>query len=171
MDSGGDARQATAGLLARANLTPNMINSSNQRKRSEDALFPLPIPVQNYLTAVLAGALTFVATFARAAESLPSWNDGAAKRSIMAFVERVTKEGSLDFVPAAERIAVFDNDGTLWCEQPMYVQLRFTLDRVKALAPQHPEWKRKQPFRKLLTTPKEEKVAVTEQELVEIIEV
>jgi phosphoglycolate phosphatase-like HAD superfamily hydrolase len=81
----------------------------------------------------------------------------------------VTREGSPDFVPIAERVATFDNDGTLWCEQPMYVQLRFALDRVKALAPQHPEWKRKEPFRKLLTTPKEDKVAVTEQELIEII--
>ena len=88
----------------------------------------------------------------------------------MACVEKVTKEGSPDFVPAAERIAVFDNDGTLWCEKPMYVQLRFTLDRIKALASQHPEWKRKQAFRKLLATPKEEKVAVTEHELLEIIE-
>lgn len=81
----------------------------------------------------------------------------------------MTREGSPDFVPIAERVATFDNDGTLWCEQPMYVQLRFALDRVKALAPQHPEWKRKEPFRKLLTTPKEDKVAVTEQELIEII--
>ena len=81
---------------------------------------------------------------------LPSWNDGAAKKSIVAFVEKVTKPGSPDFVPVPERIAVFDNDGTLWCEQPLPVQLYFALDRVKALAPQHPEWKDKEPFASLL---------------------
>ena len=81
---------------------------------------------------------------------LPSWNDTAAKKAIMTFVEKVTKEGSSDFVSPAERIATFDNDGTLWCEQPMYFQLFFALDRVKTLAPQHPEWKTKEPFASLL---------------------
>ena len=85
-----------------------------------------------------------------AAESLPSWNDTAPKKAIMAFVEKVTKEGSVDFVPPAERIATFDNDGTLWAEQPMYFQFFFALDRIKALAPQHPEWKEKEPFASLL---------------------
>jgi hypothetical protein len=83
-------------------------------------------------------------------DPLPSWNDTATKKAIMTFVERVTKEGSPDFVKPAERIAVFDNDGTLWAEQPMYFQLLFALDRVKALAPQHPEWKTKEPFASLL---------------------
>ena len=83
-------------------------------------------------------------------DPLPSWNDGAAKKSIIDFVAKVTKEGSPDFVPPAERIATFDNDGTLWAEQPMYFQLLFALDRVKALAPQHPEWKDKEPFASLL---------------------
>ena len=87
---------------------------------------------------------------AKADDSLPSWNDGPAKRSLVEFVARVTKEGSPDFVPVAERIAVFDNDGTLWCEKPVPVQLFFALDRVKALAPQHPEWKNKEPFASLL---------------------
>lgn len=82
-----------------------------------------------------------LATSAFAADPLPSWNDGAAKRSITAFVEKVTKEGSPDFVPEAERIATFDNDGTLWCEKPLPVQLFFALDRVKALAPGQPAWK------------------------------
>jgi phosphoserine phosphatase len=94
-------------------------------------------------------ALLF-ATSAFAADPLPSWNDGPAKRSITAFVEKVTKEGSPDFVPVAQRIATFDNDGTLWCEKPLPVQLFFALDRVKALAPQHPEWKDKEPFASLL---------------------
>ena len=83
-------------------------------------------------------------------EPLPSWNDTAPKKAIIAFVERVTKEGSPNFVRPAERIAVFDNDGTLWAEQPMYFQLLFVADRVKALAPQHPEWKTKEPFASLL---------------------
>jgi phosphoserine phosphatase len=78
---------------------------------------------------------------------LPSWNDGAAKQSILDFVRRVTTEGGKDFVPVAERIAVFDNDGTLWVEQPFYSQGIFVLDRVRALAPQHPEWKDEQPFK------------------------
>ncbi len=81
---------------------------------------------------------------------LPSWNDGAAKTSIIAFVTRVTKEGGPDFVQPAGRIAVFDNDGTLWAEQPMYFQFLFMLDRVKALAPQHPEWKTQEPFASIL---------------------
>lgn len=83
-------------------------------------------------------------------DPLPSWNDGAAKRSIQAFVEAVTDPMSPDFVPLASRIAVFDNDGTLWSEQPLYIQLAFALDRVKALAPQHPEWRTTQPFQAVL---------------------
>jgi hypothetical protein len=87
---------------------------------------------------------------ALAADPLPSWNDTAAKKAIVTFVEKVTKEGSPDFVPVPERIATFDNDGTLWCEQPLPVQFYFALDRVKALAPQHPEWKTTEPFASLL---------------------
>jgi hypothetical protein len=82
--------------------------------------------------------------------SLPSWNEGATKQSILDFVAAVTGEGSPDFVPPAERIATFDNDGTLWVEHPMYTQIVFVLDRVKALAPQHPEWKDTQPFKAAL---------------------
>ena len=85
-----------------------------------------------------------------AADSLPSWNDTAPKKAIVTFVERITKQGSPDFVPEAERIATFDNDGTLWAEQPIYVQLLFAIDRVKALAPQHPEWNTQEPFASLL---------------------
>src|SRR6202051_4022963 len=85
-----------------------------------------------------------------AQEPLPSWNDTAPKKNIVAFVERVTKQGSPDFVPAAERIATFDNDGTLWAEQPIYFQLVFAFDRVKVLAPQHPEWLTLEPFASLL---------------------
>jgi hypothetical protein len=98
-------------------------------------------------------ALVFASAFGAAAQTadpLPSWNDGKAKKSIVAFVENVTKPGSPGFVAVPERIAVFDNDGTLWCEQPLPVQLYFALDRVKALAPQHPEWKDQEPFASLL---------------------
>src|SRR3990172_6851849 len=102
----------------------------------------------SFMKILLAVALLTNAAFA--ADPLPSWNDGPAKQSIVAFVEKVTKPGSPDFVPVPERIAVFDNDGTLWCEQPVPVQLYFALDRVKALAPQHPEWKTKEPFASLL---------------------
>ena len=105
---------------------------------------------QNFIAAALFVAVVFTTTVARAGDPLPSWNDGPAKKSIVAFVEKVTKAGSPDFVPVAERIATFDNDGTLWCEKPMPVQLFFALDRVKALAPQHPEWKDKEPFASLL---------------------
>ncbi len=87
---------------------------------------------------------------AQTTDPLPSWNDGKAKQSIINFVTKVTKQGSLDFVPADKRIATFDNDGTLWVEQPMYTQLFFALDRVKELAPQHPQWKTQEPFASLL---------------------
>jgi phosphoglycolate phosphatase-like HAD superfamily hydrolase len=122
--------------------------------------------MKNFLLTI---GTALLATTAFAADPLPSWNDTDPKQAILQFVEKVTKEGSPDFVSMAERIAVFDNDGTLWAEQPMYFQLRFALDRVKALVPQHPEWKTKPPFSKLLSTPKEENVAVSEHELMEIV--
>ena len=84
------------------------------------------------------------------ADPLPSWNDGPAKQAILDFVTATTDESSPDFVPPAERIATFDNDGTLWPSHPMYTQLAFALDRIKELAPQHPEWKNKQPFKAVL---------------------
>lgn len=83
-------------------------------------------------------------------DPLPSWNETATKQVIITFVEKVTKEGSPDFVPPDERIATFDNDGCLWAEQPMYFQLAFVLDRVTALAPEHPDWQTKEPFASVL---------------------
>ncbi len=83
-------------------------------------------------------------------DPLPSWNRSAARDAVLGFVARVTDEGSPDFLPAPERVAVFDNDGTLWCEQPMYVQAAFLRDRVRAMAPDHPEWSTQQPFKALL---------------------
>lgn len=85
-----------------------------------------------------------------AAQPLPSWNDTITKKAVVTFVEKTTREGSADFVPPPERIAVFDNDGTLWSEQPMYFQAAFLIDRVKALAPEHPEWKENEPFASVL---------------------
>jgi phosphoglycolate phosphatase-like HAD superfamily hydrolase len=95
-------------------------------------------------------ALAALPALARAEAWLPSWNDGASKARIVSFVQDVTDPTSKRYVPPAERIAVFDNDGTLWSEQPMYFQLAFVLDRVKALAPQHPEWQTTEPFRSVL---------------------
>lgn len=86
----------------------------------------------------------------QAAEPLPSWQEGTSKKAIVEFVQAVTTDGSKDFVAPADRIAVFDNDGTLWSEQPMYFQLLFALEEVKRLAPQHPEWKDQQPFKAVL---------------------
>lgn len=106
---------------------------------------------------------------AGAADPLPSWNDGPSKQAITSFVARVTKEGSPDFVPPARRIAVFDNDGTLWAEQPMYFQLAFALDRVKALAPQRPEWKEQEPFKSILAGDVKAALAGGEKAIVELI--
>ena len=104
-----------------------------------------------------------------AADPLPSWNDTAPKKAIVTFVERVTKEGSPDYVPMAERIATFDQDGTLWAEQPMYFQFIFALDRVKALAPRHPEWKEKEPFASLLKGDVKGALAGGERAMLEIV--
>jgi hypothetical protein len=101
-----------------------------------------------------AAPLLFLLSNCSAAETtadvLPSWNDGPTKKSIVEFVTKTTKAGSRDFVPVSERIATFDNDGTLWAEQPMYVQLAFAADRIKNLAPQHPKWKEQEPYASIL---------------------
>jgi phosphoserine phosphatase len=102
-------------------------------------------------------------------DALPSWNDGPAKKALTAFVARVSTQGNPDFVPAAERIAVFDNDGTLWAEQPMYFQLAFALDRVKALAPQHPEWQAREPFKSVLAGDMKGVLAGGEHALMQIV--
>jgi phosphoglycolate phosphatase-like HAD superfamily hydrolase len=104
-----------------------------------------------------------------AADPINSWNDGPVKKAITDFVAKVTKEGGPDFVRPDERIAAFDNDGTLWAEQPMYVQLFFALDRVKALAPQHPDWKDKEPFKAILAGDVKAALAGGENAIVEVI--
>ena len=102
--------------------------------------------------AAIAVALGLAGAGVRAQEAdpLPSWNDGAAKQAIVAFVRATTEPGSPDFVPPAARLATFDQDGTLWVEHPIYSQVMFALDRVAALAPQHPDWQHKEPFKTVL---------------------
>jgi phosphoglycolate phosphatase-like HAD superfamily hydrolase len=120
-------------------------------------------------TLAVAFALTVLTVnTVRAADPLSSWNDGAAKKAIVEFVAKVTKEGSPDFVPPAERIATFDNDGTLWAEQPMYFQAFFILDRIKQLAPQHPEWHSQEPFASVLKGDMKSALAGGEPALVEM---
>jgi phosphoglycolate phosphatase-like HAD superfamily hydrolase len=103
--------------------------------------------------------------------ALASWKDGTSRKSITDFVDRVTNRGGPDFVPPADRIAVFDNDGTLWAEQPIYVQLVFALDRVKALAPAHPDWKDRQPFKAVIEGDTKALAAGGEKGLMEIMAV
>ncbi|MDJ0957341.1 MAG: HAD family hydrolase [Arenicellales bacterium] len=110
-----------------------------------------------------------VAQFGAAAEPLPSWKDGTSRTTILEFVDTVTKEGGPDFVLPAERIAVFDNDGTLWAEKPAYFQLLFAVDRVKALAPEHPEWKEKQPFKGVLENDLRAALAGGEKALLDMV--
>jgi hypothetical protein len=106
--------------------------------------------MKNVLIKSLLVILLITVYSAQAQDPLPSWNDGPAKKAIKEFVRTTTEKGNAGFVPLADRIACFDNDGTLWAEQPMYFQFLFALDRVKAMAPQHPEWKTTQPFQALL---------------------
>ncbi len=113
------------------------------------------------------GFTTF--SFGGEKEMLASWNEGSAKQSIIDFVAAVSKEGSSDFVPAAERIAVFDNDGTLWSEQPMYFQLFFAIDRVKAMAPDHPEWNDTEPFASIIKGDVKNALASGEEAIVKIV--
>ena len=109
-------------------------------------------PHKRHSRSLLAAApLVAAAAIASAADPLPSWNEGAAKKSIIEFVDRVTREGSADYTAPRERIAVFDNDGTLWAEQPMYFQFVFAFDRVRTLSSVHPEWRTTAPFKNVLS--------------------
>lgn len=114
---------------------------------------------------MLAGTWTVYAQ----SDPLPSWNDGVAKKAIMDFVTGVTREGGANFVPVPERIATFDNDGTLWTEQPYYFQLAFAIDRIKAMAPKHQEWKSKKPFQGLLAGDKKALAAAGKDGLLQIV--
>jgi phosphoglycolate phosphatase-like HAD superfamily hydrolase len=126
--------------------------------------------IQNLVaTMFLAVVALATTTIARAADPLPSWNDGPAKHGIIAFVQKVTQPDSADFVPVQERIATFDNDGTLWGEKPLPVQLFFVLDRVKALSAQHPEWQMQEPFASILKGDPKGAAAGGEHALMELV--
>ena len=114
-------------------------------------------------------ALGCTGTAAAQTDPLPSWNDGVVKKSITDFVARVTAQGTTDFMPAEQRIATFDNDGTLWTEQPVYFQVAFAFDEIKRLAPQHPEWKTKQPFKAVLDKDMQALGASGQKGLLEIV--
>jgi phosphoglycolate phosphatase-like HAD superfamily hydrolase len=139
--------------------------SKNTRRRRR------PAGISHALALLVAFAVFACPAGLRAepADPLPSWNDGDTKTAIVGFIERVTTEGSPDFVPPAERIAVFDNDGTLWVEQPIYPQLAFALDRVKALAAEHPEWADTQPFKAVLENDHEALAKAGVKGIVELI--
>lgn len=122
------------------------------------------------IAAAACGVLSSAVVWA-ADDPLPSWNEGPVKTAIAEFVGRVTKEGAPEFIPPAERIATFDNDGTLWAEQPIYFQVQFALDRVKTLAPKHPEWKEKQPFKALLAGDKKAFAAGGDKALLDVMTV
>jgi phosphoglycolate phosphatase-like HAD superfamily hydrolase len=123
------------------------------------------------VAAILAGLLMFAAQpiAAQSSDPLPSWNNGASKQAIRAFVRKVVRTGSADYVPPARRIATFDNDGTLWGEQPFYFQFLFAVDRVKAMAAQRPEWKDKEPFASVLRGDLKAALAGGEHAILEMI--
>ncbi|MGW8186089.1 MAG: hypothetical protein ACWGNK_02445, partial [Desulfobacterales bacterium] len=129
----------------------------------------MKITVRNWICFVVFAALLTAFSAAAQTDPLPSWNDTATKKAIVTFVEKVTTQGSPDFVPPAERIATFDNDGTLWPSHPMYTQLAFALDRIKTLAPQHPEWKTQQPFKAVLDNDLKALAASGEKGMVELV--
>jgi len=117
----------------------------------------------------LVAIVAFMALPAAAQDPLPSWNDTASKKAIVAFVSKVTKPGTPDFVPISHRIATFDNDGTLWAEQPIYFQFEFAIDRIKLLSAGHPEWKTQEPFASLLEGDVQRALARGEQDVMDAI--
>ena len=124
---------------------------------------------RSFVTGLAAAGLLPAAPSLAQADPLPSWNDGPVKRAILDFVPRVTTAGGADFVPVPERIATFDNDGTLWTEQPNYFQIIFAMDRVKAKAAQHPEWRTTEPFRYVLADDRAALAAIGEKGMLEIM--
>ena len=118
---------------------------------------------------LLLGACAPMAGAPTAADPLPSWNDGPARQRIVAFVQAVGTEGGKDYVAPAERVAVFDNDGTLWLEYPMYTQMRFVLDRIRQLAPQHPQWQDQEPFKSAIAGDLRGVMAGGEKALMELL--
>ena len=135
------------------------------------------LSVLRYFTAILGSSMALACTqpeadspaMARPSDLLPSWQDTAPKRAILDFVRTVTESGGADFVPPEERIAVFDNDGTLWVEQPIYTQLAFAFDQAKRMAPQHPEWQTTEPFKSLIQGDIRSVASSGEREILEIV--
>ena len=122
-----------------------------------------------FLVFVLAGFVATAKYTVGADDPLPSWNDTAPKKAIVAFVEKITKEGSADFVPVEQRIATFDNDGTLWVEQPIYTQVTFAIDEVVAMAPQHPEWREQEPFKSILARDRDAMLRFSVQDFEKVV--
>jgi phosphoglycolate phosphatase-like HAD superfamily hydrolase len=141
---------------ARSGLSAGAVEGRTMQRRSQHRMS-------------IAAALILAWATAAVAEPLPAWNDGPVKAALVNFVAQVTTNGGPGFVPPAERVAVFDNDGTLWAEQPMYFQLAFAIDRVKALAPKHPEWKDTEPFKTLLAGNVKGALAQGEKATLEIV--
>jgi phosphoglycolate phosphatase-like HAD superfamily hydrolase len=148
-----------------ARLTLTMTEAEIQGSGVMRRLYLLQLTFTLLLLAMFAAGARAVAQ----TDPLPSWNDGPARQAIVDFVQKTTDKANPDYVPPAERIVTFDNDGTLWTEHPMYTQLAFALDRVKALAPQHPEWKTKQPFKAVLDNDLKTLAASGEKGLVELV--
>lgn len=125
---------------------------------------------RSFLAGSAGIALSSAPFVARAqADALPSWNEGPAKQALLDFVARTTAMGGRDWIPVPERITCFDNDGTLWTEQPMYVQVTFAMDRVRALAGRNPQWRTQEPFRAVLDNDREAQATMGEKGLLEIM--
>lgn len=152
--------------MCRMSITTPNCPVSTSRRRSAAWAKRCRTLVIGSSSAIVWALLLPVAAWA--SDPLPSWNDSAPKQAIVAFVGKVTREGSPDFVPPQQRIAVFDNDGTLWSEQPMYVQAQFVFERVQALAPTHPQWSDKEPFASVLKKDLKKALAGGEAALVEL---
>jgi hypothetical protein len=149
-----------------------MMGKKEFKKDAFLMLFNLGLTMKRYLSAIVCVSSVFMLASCASIQTqdpLPSWNEGASKQAIIQFVEDVHTEDSPGFVPKAERIATFDNDGTLWSEQPMYVQLAFVFDRVKALAPSHPGWQFQQPYRAVLKDDLETLMAGGKHALLELL--
>lgn len=162
----GDSNEAN---IQNCPVTPLFKERSFMKQNLQRIQFPVMM-VFMALSLTIA-SLTFVQTVSAsgAADPLPSWKDGPGKQAILQFVQEVTDKSSPDYVPRADRIATFDNDGTLWSERPVYFQLLFAIDRVKALAPKHPEWKTKQPFKAVLDNDMKALAASGEKGLLELV--
>jgi len=148
---------------------PGFYFSGSEKRATGNWIDQMKRKFSNAMVGVVALGLGWSLPSLAQGDPLPSWNDTLTKQAIVEFVSRVTKPGGPDFVAPAERIATFDNDGTLWVEQPMYVQMAFALDRVKAMAPMHPEWKYTEPFQSVLEGDMKALIESGERSLVELI--